>query len=501
MASRRDQLDAYTFARKRAVAAFLQPSPSGSEEGAPRPLRAIVPSIAAGALLLAAFGGWGLIKPGAPPGWNTPYANVLVGSDSTTRYVITGTKTPELHPVLNLASAKLLLNPSKFAVLKIDESLLDNGSIRHGATLGIPYAPDRMPDPADAGTAKLWAVCEQPGRGTDPKTAEPEKAAFVLGGRDTGSVDGTGRLAGDRTLYVETPDGTRYLVDPQGTAFPLRAPAATTAGGVSEAALLERAVFQDGAQPQMVTKDWLGTLDIGTPITFPPVPGFGSPAGLPALGTANHIGTVVTAPSGSTTQDYVVLKGRLARVSPFVAHLLLMSPQAAPLYPGSTPAPRAEGSQNFNTAAEPFTGGGPDWPTAEPVQANSGAASTSCSVYRGTMHGQTAALSVWTGSGYPEPIANGGATAYVTPGSGLLYRQVTGNAGSGALFLVTDTGLRYSVPAPVQSENGTPSDTADAQTLLGYGQVKPVPVPEVWSAFLPTGPQLSPQAAAEEQGS
>lgn len=35
MASRKEQLNAYTFARKRVVAAFLQPSPAGSDEGAP----------------------------------------------------------------------------------------------------------------------------------------------------------------------------------------------------------------------------------------------------------------------------------------------------------------------------------------------------------------------------------------------------------------------------------------------------------------------------------
>lgn len=35
MASRRDQLNAYTFAKRRMLAAFLQPSPDGSEKGRP----------------------------------------------------------------------------------------------------------------------------------------------------------------------------------------------------------------------------------------------------------------------------------------------------------------------------------------------------------------------------------------------------------------------------------------------------------------------------------
>ena len=44
MASRRDELNAYTFAKRRMLAAFLQPSPDGSEEGAPRPLRGVFPA-------------------------------------------------------------------------------------------------------------------------------------------------------------------------------------------------------------------------------------------------------------------------------------------------------------------------------------------------------------------------------------------------------------------------------------------------------------------------
>ena len=48
MASRRDELNAYTFAKRRTVAAFLQPSPTGSEEGAPRPLRAVLPGAIVG---------------------------------------------------------------------------------------------------------------------------------------------------------------------------------------------------------------------------------------------------------------------------------------------------------------------------------------------------------------------------------------------------------------------------------------------------------------------
>src|SRR5690606_35892904 len=121
MASRRDELNAYTFAKRRMLAAFLQPSPSGSEEGAPRPLRAVLPSLIVGVLVLGVFGAWGMFKPTAPPGWDEPGARVIVGKQSTTRYVVLKTDgATRLHPVLNLASARLLMKDAGYKVVQVD---------------------------------------------------------------------------------------------------------------------------------------------------------------------------------------------------------------------------------------------------------------------------------------------------------------------------------------------------------------------------------------------
>ncbi|WP_461715732.1 type VII secretion protein EccB, partial [Streptomyces sp. DSM 41036] len=105
MASRRDELNAYTFAKRRLIAQFLQPNPTGSEEGAPRPLRAVLPGAIIGVVILAGFGAWGMFKPVAPKEWDKPHENVIIASESTTRYVVlkTGDK-KQLHPVLNMSS-------------------------------------------------------------------------------------------------------------------------------------------------------------------------------------------------------------------------------------------------------------------------------------------------------------------------------------------------------------------------------------------------------------
>ncbi|MEK8145063.1 type VII secretion protein EccB [Streptomyces sp. M10(2022)] len=156
MASRRDELNAYTFAKRRLIAQFLQPNPSGSEEGAPVPCVRWSPERSS-ASLCSRCSGPGDVQARSAPEMGHPYENVIIASKSTTRYVVLKTdgKT-QLHPVLNMSSAKLLLAPDKGTVINVNESVLDSGKIPHGATLGIPYAPTgcrtrRKPDRRSGG--------------------------------------------------------------------------------------------------------------------------------------------------------------------------------------------------------------------------------------------------------------------------------------------------------------------------------------------------------------
>lgn len=527
MASRRDELNAYTYARKRTIAAFLQPSHTGSEEGAPRPVRTVLPSLVVGAVLLAGFGAWGMFKPAAPKGWDDVGAHVIVGSNSTTRYVVlkTGHK-KQLHPVLNYASAKLLLKPDKSSVVKVKESELDSGDIPRGPTLGIPYAPDRMPDADEARAHKRWAVCEQPGG--NGKTTQ--KAVFVLADRDAPKIEGDQRLRGDQALYVRDPQGARYLVDPRGTKYLIGGPDWRQLATGPDYNLLLRSLFRDGAKPQRVTKDWLATLNDGKPIVFPKIPGeIGAAAGVKSLDAkgANKVGMVLEAPTGDSTQHYIVLPHTVERVSPFVARLLLNSRHLAGL--NQEGSPERVNASDFTPNETEFYGT-KQWPANVPEQANSlstadgGTASgTVCSVLQKVNKDGSTQLTTWAGKDYPATIPEGATSAYVTPGSGLLYRQVTGNqTKSGAIFLVTDTGLRYAVQANNDSGTDKPTedgvDTGDssssnsskdasqqtanvAQVRLGYDGVAPSPVPAKWSEFLPTGPRLDTKSAKQPQGS
>ncbi|WKX72906.1 type VII secretion protein EccB [Streptomyces sp. XD-27] len=520
MASRRDELNAYTFAKKRAVAAFVQPSLGVTEEGAPRPLRAILPSLVVGALVVAVFGAWGMFKPAVPRGWDEPGAHVIVGSESTTRYVVLETgkdKKKQLHPVLNLASAKLLLKPDQSSIIEVKESVLDSGDIPRGPTLGIPYAPDRIPSADEAGKRKRWVVCEQPGG--NGKTTQ--RAVFLLADREAERVEGRQRLRDDQVLYVqEVKSGARYLVDPDGMKYLIGDERSAKKPDENDKLML-RTLFQDGAQPQQVTQDWLGTLKDGEPIRFPEVPGrIGADAGIPSLGQkANRVGVVLTTATGTGPQHYIVLQGKVARVSDFVADLLLNSRQLERL--GQKAIPERVHAATFVSEGE-FSGG--KWPTEAPRQANAadpdgGGNDTVCNILEGVSGDGTPELGTWAGRDYPATIVDGATSAYVTPGTGLLYRQIQGKATKeGPVFLVTDTGLRYQVQANNDGSTGkskigdadqdeqkssgalTNSKTNEAQIRLGYQGLDPLPIPRSWSEFLPIGPRLDANSARQPQG-
>ncbi|MFI6349910.1 type VII secretion protein EccB [Streptomyces sp. NPDC050560] len=507
MASRRDELNAYTFAKRRMLAAFLRPSPTGSEEDAPRPLRAVVPGVIIAVIVMAAFGAWGMFSPTAPKGWDTPYEKVIIASDSTTRYVVMKTDGKvQLHPVLNMASAKLLLDADKGEVIKVDESVLDSGKIPHGVTVGIPYAPDRLPSGGEAGATKRWAVCERPGEGGQ----SIQKAAFVFADRDMKRTEGAGRLTGGELLYIMAPDKQRYLVDARGTAYPV---------GSDE--LLLRTLVGSDREPERVSQEWMNTVHKGDEVTFPKVEGdIGAGAGISGSlpEQANKVGMVLQAPNGTGTQNYLVLPGRVAPVSDFTARLLLNSRDLVSL--GQTGKALPVNAASFTPDTKGFYADR-SWPQEEPDPVNSassagGARNTVCNVLRFVDAKKgTQTLSTWAGTAFPATLPTGSSSAYVTPGSGQLFRQFQGTETDvGGVFLVTDTGLRYAMQSNSDSDSedsgiGTSEkqrkdqqeEAAQAQTRLGYKDVTPAPIPVAWSEFLPTGPRLSTAAARQPQGS
>jgi hypothetical protein len=82
--------------------------------------------------------------------------------------------------------------------------------------------------------------------------------------------------------------------------------------------------------------------------------------------------------------------------------------------------------------------------------------------------------------GAPVPASR----IFVRPGGGAVVAAVSApGAAPGGISLVTDLGVRHSVPS------------VDVLAALGYGSVTPVPVPSDVLALVPEGPVLDPAAA------
>jgi hypothetical protein len=209
--------------------------------------------------------------------------------------------------------------------------------------------------------------------------------------------------------------------------------------------------------------------------------------------------------------------GRVMPVSDFTAKLLLHSPDLVDL--NQRNKAKRVNATDFQPTKNHFDAK-QDWPDERPVPVNlaTGSANerdTSCAVLRNMNSKGRTTLSTWSSDHFPAQLPTGAASAYVSPGSGQLFRQVKGgNTKTGGLFLVTDTGLRYATQDNGDSgegESGVGTDgkkskegvqeDESARARLGYENVKPRPIPAAWSQFLPTGPRLSTDSAKQPQGS
>ncbi|MFC9330520.1 type VII secretion protein EccB [Kitasatospora sp. NPDC057015] len=548
MASRRDELNAYTFARKRTVGAFLLPGGGGSDEDAPRPLKAVLPSVIVGTLIVGGFGLWGAFKPSAPVNWDNT-KNIIQGKTSYTRYVVLldpDGRTKRLHQVLNMSSARLVV-PADAKVVVVADKVLD-AYPNHGATIGIPYAPDKLPSKAVAGQAMMWSVCNKPG--SDEKHETVNQAVFVAGGADAKDLAAKDKVLDiDQAVLVQEVDDAQvngqqgapttqsrldlYLVDAQGRKHAIGG----TQASDREKNALVTAVFGESAVPQRVKKEWLNTLQRGIAISFPQVPGMN-----PAVKGANSKVELQNAEDRKIgrlvkygEKYYTVGADQLYPITQFQSMLMLRNPDLQGLYgQDKDPHPRVD---ELTPAEQSTFGQGTltdnklklpeDWPARAGAPVNNWTAAKDaktvlCSTFEGVeADGKTPRRSVWVSSSYPGNYSGITASARVTPGHGLFYRALDNEAGgSGSSYLITETGLRYAVqangdggrkkaatpqpgqstpPAAEQPAQQGQKEPGNAQARLGYNELQPALVPREWSDLVPNGPVLSEEAAVQEQ--
>ncbi|GAA4243477.1 type VII secretion protein EccB [Dactylosporangium darangshiense] len=445
MASRQDQLHSYQFMVQRVVSALVM----RDTDPAQPPFRRVGGATLVG-LLIAALGvggaaAIGALRPGSSGKWRNDKA-IIVEQESGALFVY---RDDVLHPVLNQASALLVLNSAGAPTVVVSRSALAGAP--RGETLGIAGAPSSLP-PASGLRKGAWTVCSNDGG----------SVLFVGGGPSGGTP------LGEKGLLVTGVQQQTYLVW-HGHKHLIRQPGAA----------LPALVWSARAQVA-VAQALLHAVPSGTDLVTPVVADRGRQV------PGGRIGQLYGVTSGSRTDAFLVTADGLASVTPMQAALLLAAPETAAVQGGGTLLPLAPAEFSALVqgrtvkAFAPDPGGDGALPAAPPElldgradQVCTGDAVTVGSTAPDLSHALRTASATADGAVLADRVV-------VPPGSGALVRTETG-----VITLVTDLGRRHAVPA------------AEALSALGYGGQEPIAVPSQVVALLPAGPALDAAAAVQ----
>jgi type VII secretion protein EccB len=452
MRSRRDQVQAYGYVVGRLSSALVHGEPDAVQTPMRRTTTGTVGGVMLGALGVVAFLIWGLISPVSKAAAAPTAGDLIVVSQTGASYIYTGGK---LQPVLNWASARLLLNGSPQVQ---DETAAALASIPQGPPLGIVGAPDALPSRSAVNQGD-WLVCAQSSGGKPG-------AAVSIGAHAAASGQS------DRAILVAV-GGTRYLIW-QGQRMRLDAPWIAQALGLGQAPVTQ------------VSSAWLNAVPAGPALRPFSLPGTGSQG--PVLGgQRTRVGEVLSANNvGSSDVLYLVESGGVAEIPATQAALDLASGGTAAAYPGTVAAPVAVSPAaipNAPVAHQPLPDGA-GVPADPPHDYLGSAGDVPCMAYPSTGTGQPSLI--WAaplGGSAPDlsapGVSPGAADAdliSVAPGGGALVQTQT--AGGSSLFLVTDSGVKFPVP------------NTNAATALGYQAGQAAQLPAALLGLLPTGPSL-----------
>ncbi|MFS8202482.1 type VII secretion protein EccB [Streptomyces sp. CWNU-52B] len=487
MQSKRDQVHAHTFMMGRLSSGLLTADPDAPESPLGRTTRGVVFGILVTVLLSAGTTVYGLLRPGGNDSWRDG-EHLVVNRDTGARYLWTGTD-GVLHPVRNYVSARLIGGPDLETADVRTPSLQD---VPVGAQVGIPGAPDTVPEPGRL-DSDAWHLCVTGPGGALPDTSgvvatsgvdKPGATTLVAGA----PLDSRG-IGGDNGVLVSGPDDTEYLVW-RGSRLPLdrKSDARTALGYGSQDAMPVSAAFLDALAP-------------GPALSPPAVPGRGE-AGPELGGEASRIGQLfeVSVPGGGSTY-HLLRKDGLVPLTRLGAALVLGDPATQKdAYQGQSPEVRSLGADAIreHRAKDSDTAGSAELPDKPPVPQSAPRGTALCAQVDGD-DGGARIRSVLVPVASLAPVAAPAGTAQpmmpacvptdatvVRPGHGALVRALnaSGAAHAGTTYLVAENGVKYRVSAK------------DSLAALGYQAADIDSVPAPLLAALPTGADLDPAAAS-----
>lgn len=427
------------------------------------PLRTQSRSVIVGALLLVTgvIGCFlfSLIRPSGAAG----DAAVLADRETAALYVKLG---DQLHPVLNLTSARLITGrPDNPTMVK--SSALDQ--FPRGNMVGIPGAPERMV--ASTTRDAYWTVCDAP--------AGSAAGVTVIAGRPVDGGERASTLPAGHAVLAENGGRTWLLWDGKRSPIDLADRAVTSGLGIGA----------DTAAPQPIATGLFNAIPEAPPLVTPVIPNAGLPSAVP-LPEPVPVGAVVVAyDSDNTLRHYVVLTDGLQPISSVVAAILRNSNSwglAQPPRLDADTVARIPEAQAVDTDAYPS-----DRVTLVDVAADP----VTCAAWAEPEGAQGSSLTLLSGAMLPVPDGlrtvelvssgtDGGPANRVAlqPGTGYLVDS------GGSLFWVSDTGVRYGVETGADA--GSASGGADTLAALGL-PASPLPMPPSVLSLFAAGPTLS----------
>lgn len=441
MQTQRDHVHAYQFMVGRMTSALVSGDPGAFEPPARRATIGLIIGVVLAVLATAAFGVFGIVRPGGSTAWRKP-GLILLEAETGTRYVLLD---GVLHAMLNQASA-MLLQGGGAKVKRISRKSL--AGVPHGAPIGISGGPDPVPRQADlVGGPSLLCLTG----GTE------RAAATLLAGVPAGA---TQPLPEQEYLLVRDTGGVSYLVW-HATRYRLADDAVPAALGMASDAELPA---QDV---------WLDLLRDGPVIGPAPIQDSGAPG--PLVGGAGYpVGQLFEQRVGADArQFYVLLRDGIARLTE--TEFTLLAGRVG--IPDPVPISSAAVVAAPKSADISLTDRLPDLVTI-----------------RQARPGDRAACLLLTVSGPAVPVLAGdlpasrtrqaGLGVWLPPSAGLLAAAAPVPEGQRTpkRYLITDQGTTYPIPDD------------DSLRALGLGGATPVAMDARLLAALPAGPSLSRSA-------
>lgn len=399
-----------------------------------------------------------------------------------------------LHPVTNLASARLIVGKPEEAKVVTDAAL---HSMPTGPLMGIPSAPNLLSPRTDE--TALWTVCDW------RDTAVPlsllrdgDITTAVIAGDDM--IDGGTDLGDDRAVLVKSvndPDRLWLIYRDTRAEIGRQDYAAQAALGLTPS-LIDSAIT--------VSPALLGTITPSPVLTAPKLAGQGQPS--PAV-AGSDIGDVLTVATASGTRSfYLVGQDGVQLVSPVLAQMMINTGTAQRLVddPATLQSqPRVEIVDDSR------------FPTAVPTLVSEPALCWSWEKTRGEL---TAHTRIFTNTRMPvtetgriaavdllpnDGTADQASAAITRPGFGW-YARTTGDeidsVAAEQLLWIDPNGTRFPIDAVISESGDTGGAVSYDPTVkaLGFDTLAPTPIPWSVAKLYSPGATLSIKNAQVLQG-